>query len=66
MSRNSEPLLRCAHRLNDTVALAKGIDWYLRKKNVEKASIAEGEAASCVAWGVGVLRKGISEILEEL
>lgn len=66
MSRNAEPLLRCAHQLNDTAALAKGIDWYLRKKNVEKAGIAEGEAAPCVAWGVGVLRKGISEMLQGL
>lgn len=66
MSRNAEPLLRCTHQLKDSVALAKGIDWYLRKKNVEKAGIAEGEAASCVAWGVGVLRKGISEILQGL
>ena len=65
-SRNAAPLLACAHKLNETVALANGIDWYLRKKNVEKAEIAEGEAESCVAWGVGVLRKGISEILQEL
>ena len=65
-SRNAETLHLCAHKLNDTVALAKGIDWYLRKKNVEKAGIAEGEFEACVAWGVGVLRKGISEILQEL
>lgn len=65
-SRDAEPLLLCAHTLNDTAALAKGIDWYLRRKNVEKAGIAEGEAEACVAWGVGVLRKGISEILQEL
>lgn len=64
-SRNAEPLLQCAHKLNDSVALAKGIDWYLRRKNVEKAGITERESADCVAWGVGVLRKGISEILQE-
>jgi nucleolar MIF4G domain-containing protein 1 len=63
-SRNAEPLLQCAYRLADSGALAKGIDWYLRKKNVEKAGLSSGEAKSCVVWGINILRKGIAEVLE--
>jgi len=58
-SRNEEPLLQCTSKLVDTNALAKGIDWYLRKRNVEKAGLKTGEAKLCVAWGVTVLRKGM-------
>jgi len=64
-SRNVDPLLQCAEKLVETPALAKGIDWYLRRKNVEKAGLSSGEAADCIAWGVGILRKGIAAILQE-
>ena len=65
MSRRAEPLLDCIYKLEDNVALAKGIEWYLRKKNVENARLATGTGAECIAWGVSILRKGISEILAE-
>jgi hypothetical protein len=64
-SRNADPLLQCTYKLLDTVALAKGIDWYLRKKNVEKAGLEAGEAKACIAWGISVLRKGIAEVFRE-
>jgi hypothetical protein len=64
-SQNAEPLLECAHKLVDSIPLAKGIDWYLRKKNVEKAGLSTGEEKACVVWGVSILRKGITEILRE-
>jgi hypothetical protein len=64
-SRDPEPLFRCTSKLLDAVALAKGLDWYLRKKNVEKAGISTGEAKMCVLWGIGVIRKGISEIFRD-
>ena len=63
-SRNSEPLLECTDKLADTVALAKGLDWYLKKGNVESAGLIGGESNACVRWGVGVLRKGIAEALQ--
>lgn len=63
-SRNSEPLLECTDKLADTVALAKGLDWYLKKRNVESAGLIDGESKECVAWGVGVLRKGIAGALQ--
>jgi hypothetical protein len=65
MSRRAEPLLDCIYKLEDNVALAKGIEWYLRKKNVENARLATGTGAECIVWGVSILRKGISEILAE-
>jgi hypothetical protein len=64
-SHIAEPLLQCIYKLADSAALAKGIDWYLRKKNVEKAGLASGKAKECIAWGVDILRKGIAEILQE-
>jgi nucleolar MIF4G domain-containing protein 1 len=64
-SRNAEPLLQCAYKLTNSAALTKGIDWYLRKKNVEKAGLSSGEAKSCVVWGIDILRKGLAEVLEE-
>lgn len=64
-ARNADPLLQCTYKLVDTVALAKGIDWYLRKKNVEKAGLTTGDAKACVAWGVTVLRKGVAEIFQQ-
>jgi hypothetical protein len=63
--RNAEPLLDCVFKLSDNTALAKGVDWYLRKKNVEKAGLSTGEEKECVAWGISVLRKGIAEIIRE-
>ena len=65
VSRKAEPLLDSIYKLEGNNVLAKGIDWYLRKKNVENARLANGEGAACVVWGVGILRKGISEILAE-
>ena len=64
-SRNPEPLLDCIYKLQDNTSLAKGIDWYLRKKNVENARLTTGEGATCISWGIGILRKGISEVLAE-
>ena len=64
-SRNPEPLFQCTSKLLEAVALAKGLDWYLRKKNVEKAGISIGEAKVCISWGIGVIRKGISEIFRD-
>ena len=64
-SRNVEPLLECTYKLADNAILAKGIDWYLRKKNVEKAGLSTGEEKECVVWGISVLRKGITEITRE-
>jgi len=63
-SRNVEPLLQCTEKLIEIPALAKGIDWYLRRKNVEKAGLSSGEAADCIAWGVSTFRKGIEAILQ--
>jgi hypothetical protein len=63
--RNAESLVQCAYALTDAIALARGIDWYLRKGNVEKAELATGEAKTCIMWGVSVLRKGIAEVLQE-
>jgi hypothetical protein len=64
-SRKAEPLLDCINKLEGNNTLAKGIEWYLRKKNVENAGLASGDGAACIAWGVDILRKGISEILKE-
>ena len=64
-SRNAEPLLQCTYKLADTVALAKGLEWYLKRKNVENGGLIDGESKACVAWGVGVLRKGIAEVLQD-
>jgi hypothetical protein len=63
-SRLPEPLLQCADKLGRTSTLAKGVDWYLRK-NVERAALSRGEGKACVAWGVGVLRRGIAAVLQE-
>lgn len=63
--QNAEPLLQCAYGLADAATLTKGIDWYLRKRNVEKAELADGDAKTCIAWGVSILRKGIAEVLQE-
>jgi len=57
--------LQCIEKLVETPTLAKGIDWYLRKKNVEKAGLSSGEAAGCIAWGVSIFRKGIGVIFQE-
>ena len=63
MSRNAGPLLSFVYKLEENVMLAKGIDWYLKKKNVEKADLASGHNMDLIVWGVGILRKGIAEIL---
>ena len=63
-ARNVDPLLQCTEKLVETPALAKGIDWYLRRRNVEKAGLSSGDAVHCIAWGVCIFRKGIAAILQ--
>ena len=66
-TRNAASLLQFVHQLADIPALAKGLEWYLRKHNSKIVNLygKEEEKKSCVVWGIGVLRKGIAEISEQ-
>jgi len=66
-ARNAEPLLQYIHKLADIPALAKGLDWYIKKHHSRIVNLysKEEEKKACVVWGIGILRKGIAEISEQ-
>jgi hypothetical protein len=62
-SREARPLVGYIYKLEDNITLAKGVDWYLKKGNIEKASLTSVDEKALVKWGVEILRKGVAEIL---